>query len=158
MKQHVELQDGARVVTAVCDGDSVVVAGTDRTHRIRADADGRLQISGPAGDLTGIAALGPGTVWVQINGHVIEFRVDAAAGAQRAAHGHERLTPPMSATVVTIAVSAGERVQAGQTLVVVEAMKMELPIRAPHDGVVQAIHCRVGELVQPDQVLVDLSI
>jgi 3-methylcrotonyl-CoA carboxylase alpha subunit len=38
-----------------------------------------------------------------------------------------------------------------------EAMKMELPIKAPRDGIVKAIGCRVGELVQPETVLVDLG-
>jgi biotin carboxyl carrier protein len=41
--------------------------------------------------------------------------------------------------------------------VVAEAMKMELPIRAPADGVVSAVLCREGELVQADQRLVELS-
>ncbi|MEP6593964.1 MAG: biotin/lipoyl-containing protein [Acidobacteriota bacterium] len=36
-------------------------------------------------------------------------------------------------------------------------MKMELPIRAPADGVVRAVHCRVGELVKPGVALVDLD-
>jgi 3-methylcrotonyl-CoA carboxylase alpha subunit len=36
-------------------------------------------------------------------------------------------------------------------------MKMELPIRAPRDGVVTAVHCREGDLVQPGVVLVDLE-
>jgi len=38
---------------------------------------------------------------------------------------------------------------------VLEAMKMELPIRAPHDGTIAAVHCREGELVQPGTVLVE---
>ena len=36
-------------------------------------------------------------------------------------------------------------------------MKMELPIRAPADGTVTALHCREGELVQPGQDLVELA-
>ena len=42
-------------------------------------------------------------------------------------------------------------------LIALEAMKMELPIRAPRDGVVKAVHCQPGELVQPGQVLLDLE-
>jgi len=42
-------------------------------------------------------------------------------------------------------------------LIVLEAMKMELPLRAPHDGVIAAVDCREGELVQPGKVLVEFS-
>jgi biotin carboxyl carrier protein len=38
-----------------------------------------------------------------------------------------------------------------------EAMKMELPLRAPHDGVVRAVHCTPGQLVQPGIPLVELA-
>ena len=36
-------------------------------------------------------------------------------------------------------------------------MKMELPVRAPADAMVKAVHCREGELVQPDMVLVEMA-
>jgi len=42
-------------------------------------------------------------------------------------------------------------------LVMLEAMKMELPIKAPRDGRVTAIHCRVGEIVQPGVPLLEIS-
>ena len=38
-----------------------------------------------------------------------------------------------------------------------EAMKMELAVRAPRDGVVTAVHCRAGELVQPGVTLVEIE-
>ena len=56
----------------------------------------------------------------------------------------------MPATVVAIKVAPGDSVKQGDILIVLEAMKMELPVRAPGDGRVKAIHCRPGELVQPD--------
>jgi biotin carboxyl carrier protein len=40
---------------------------------------------------------------------------------------------------------------------VLEAMKMELPVRTPRAGVVQAVHCAQGELVQPGVALIDLE-
>jgi urea carboxylase len=48
-------------------------------------------------------------------------------------------------------------VRRGDTLIILEAMKMELPIRASSDGVVKAIHCKPGELVQPGVPLVDFE-
>jgi len=67
------------------------------------------------------------------------------------------LTAPMPARVIRILVQPGAAVKKGDTLVMLEAMKMELPIRAPADGKVAAIHCRDGELVQADAVLIDLA-
>jgi len=46
-------------------------------------------------------------------------------------------------------------VAAGDLLIALEAMKMELAVRAPHDGVVKAIHCREGDLVQPGTPLIE---
>jgi biotin carboxyl carrier protein len=48
-------------------------------------------------------------------------------------------------------------VKKGDTLLVLEAMKMELPVRAPGDGTVTAVSCREGELVQAGVVLVELE-
>jgi 3-methylcrotonyl-CoA carboxylase alpha subunit len=67
------------------------------------------------------------------------------------------LAAPMPATVVAINVTTGQAVTAGDTLILLEAMKMELAVTAPHDGTVRAIACRVGELVQPGVPLVDLE-
>jgi biotin carboxyl carrier protein len=63
----------------------------------------------------------------------------------------------MPATVVRVLVEPGAKVARGDTLIVLEAMKMELPIRAPREGVVHAVHCSVGELVQPGSTLLDLE-
>jgi biotin carboxyl carrier protein len=63
----------------------------------------------------------------------------------------------MPATVVAIHATPGQAVQAGDTLIVLEAMKMELPIRSPKTGVVKTLHCRIGELVQPGVTLLELE-
>jgi acetyl-CoA/propionyl-CoA carboxylase biotin carboxyl carrier protein len=81
-------------------------------------------------------------------------------GARRSrssTHDQDAFMPPMSATVVRIAVKPGDEVKAGDVLIALEAMKMELPIRAPRDGVISAIHCSVGDLVQPDQALLEMA-
>ena len=63
----------------------------------------------------------------------------------------------MPATVLKVLVAAGAEVKKGDTLVVLEAMKMELSIRATGDGTIVAVRCREGEMVQADTVLVDLA-
>jgi biotin carboxyl carrier protein len=63
----------------------------------------------------------------------------------------------MPATVVAVLVERGASVKRGDALVLLEAMKMELPLRASGDAVVRAVHCREGQLVQPDAVLIELE-
>ena len=63
----------------------------------------------------------------------------------------------MPATVLKIVAPEGTKVRTGDTLLILEAMKMELPVRAPADAVVRAVRCREGELVQPGTTLVELE-
>jgi 3-methylcrotonyl-CoA carboxylase alpha subunit len=65
------------------------------------------------------------------------------------------LTAPMPATVIKVQVKEGDAVKKGDVVVVLEAMKMELPIRALGDATVAAIRCKEGELVQADATLVE---
>jgi biotin carboxyl carrier protein len=61
----------------------------------------------------------------------------------------------MPATVVNVAVKPGDAVHKGDVVVLLEAMKMELPLRADADATVAAVHCREGELVQGEALLVE---
>jgi biotin carboxyl carrier protein len=130
------------------------VARADRT----ADGTWRLTLVDPAGAAHGVEATAEGgDVWTAIDGVVRVVSAPAAPrrrGRAAAAHG---LEAPMPATVTRIAVSVGQRVAAGDVLVLLEAMKMELAIRAPHDGTVGRIACEAGALVQPGVPLVELS-
>lgn len=74
-----------------------------------------------------------------------------AAGQSHA--GQESLCSPMPAQVRAVEVSAGQAVAAGQTLLLLEAMKMEIRLQAPHAGRVLHILVGPGETVQRDQVL-----
>jgi biotin carboxyl carrier protein len=97
-------------------------------------------------------------VWTFHNGRVFELRVDEESAARRrSAHHHGSLTAPMPATVISVNVAPGDAVERGQILVVLEAMKMELPVRAPAAGMVGAVNCSPGELVQPGASLVDME-
>ena len=92
-----------------------------------------------------------------------EERTDSPDGAGSKATAtsdgvdRDALCTPMPATVSAILVEPGQFVQAGDTLLRLEAMKMELAIRAPIDGRVKTVDCRVGDLVQPGRLLVVLE-
>ena len=79
-------------------------------------------------------------------------------GAVEASQSHQGgLTAPMNGSIVRVLVEAGQRVEAGAQLVVLEAMKMEHSIRAPHAGVIKALYCREGEMVGEGSALVELE-
>ncbi len=84
-------------------------------------------------------------------------RVDpmAHAGEEEPHGGH--LTAPMSGTVVAVLVGAGDKVERGAPLVILEAMKMEHTIQAPAAGVVAAVNYRAGDRVKEGADLVDLD-
>ncbi len=98
----------------------------------------------------------PDRPWVFVDGVTWELEVvqDRSIASHRADGG---LTAPMPATVVRVVVAVGDAVHKGDVLLVLEAMKMELPIRAPRDGRVMSIRCRQGELVQPGAPLLELE-
>ncbi|MBM9434370.1 acetyl/propionyl/methylcrotonyl-CoA carboxylase subunit alpha [Actinacidiphila bryophytorum] len=86
--------------------------------------------------------------WVQPHDPVAAALRGAALGA-----GGGALTAPMPGTVTVVKVAKGDDVTAGQSLLVVEAMKMEHVITAPHDGTVTEIDVSAGSTVAMDQVL-----
>ena len=70
----------------------------------------------------------------------------AATSSQSEGPSDERVLAPMPATVTRVAVKSGDAVSKGETLVVLEAMKMEIAMAAPHDGVVKSVACEVGDM------------
>jgi 3-methylcrotonyl-CoA carboxylase alpha subunit len=96
-------------------------------------------------------------LWIFHDGRVYEILTEADHGRRRTAHAHGTLTAPMPATVVAVNVAPGDAVRRGDVLIVLEAMKMELPVRSPGDGKVTKVHCRPGDLVQPHVGLIELE-
>ncbi len=72
-----------------------------------------------------------------------------------AADGGKAVRCPMPGLVVSIAVAEGQEVKAGETLAVVEAMKMENVLRAERDGIVKRIHARQGDSLAVDAVILE---
>jgi 3-methylcrotonyl-CoA carboxylase alpha subunit len=138
------------------DGTRVSLSGVATPLGVHDDGDGRFRVEGGDRPHAGIAALTGDVVWVSVDHHLFAFTAGSGT-ARSGARAQDALTPPMSATVVRIAVKVGDQVRANDPLIVLEAMKMELPIRAPHDGVIAAINCREGDMVQPGTVLVEFE-
>ena len=126
-------------------------------HTIRVDTDGIVVDGVPVKVPSRAYAVADGErTWVFLDGEVYEFEV-VRPGPRRASAHHGSLTAPMPATVVRINVPLGALVKRGDTLIVLEAMKMELPIKADADGVITAVNCAVGDLVQPGVSLIEIE-
>ncbi|WP_413043562.1 acetyl/propionyl/methylcrotonyl-CoA carboxylase subunit alpha [Pseudomonas sp. YJ42] len=82
---------------------------------------------------------------------------DPIAEAEASHQHHGGLTAPMNGSIVRVLVETGQSVEAGATLIVLEAMKMEHSIRAAEAGVVKAVYCAEGEMISEGTTLVELE-
>ena len=153
----VRLGDEAHRVTISAGGEACVDDGAP----LLVSAEGEDLVIARAGDRAMRAV-----VWatgerrqVWVDGEVYDVAVGAEAAARRRAAraGLDHLAAPMPAKVSAVLVEAGQHVRKGDVLVKLEAMKMEMAVRAPRDGTVTSIACRVGELVQPGVGLLELA-
>jgi biotin carboxyl carrier protein len=78
--------------------------------------------------------------------------VDEDAGGRRSA-----LTAPMPGTILKVLVGEGDAFEAHDPLIVMESMKMEMTISAPHPGIVRRLACRERQLVEMNDVLATLD-
>ena len=126
-------------------------------QRVKAVSDGWYLVeTEDARSLVAVATEGDAT-WIFVDGHVarIEPQRDVRTSSRR--RRDAGVMSPMPATVVAINVIPGQSVIEGETVIVLEAMKMELPIKAPRSGFVKAVHCAKGDLVQPGVNLLELD-
>jgi len=96
--------------------------------------------------------------WVTVNGQT--FVLTKSSGARKGGHAHHaagELTAPMPGQVRAVNVSEGDAVTKGQTLLVLEAMKMEIRVQAPRDGVVSSVLVTGGQTVEREQILVKIE-
>ncbi|MBK9208885.1 MAG: acetyl-CoA carboxylase biotin carboxyl carrier protein subunit [Anaerolineales bacterium] len=95
--------------------------------------------------------------WVTIDGQTI--MLTKTSGAKRGVrHDHAGgLIAPMPGQVRSVSVSAGDAVKKGQTLLTMEAMKMEIRIQALKDGVVKMVYAAQGQTVEREQILIEME-
>ena len=147
---------------AVTGGDSFEVVPDPDSAATRSAADGaagQTAAADTSGAGTAVATVGAGDTRVTDSPDAAIPNAAPAGGGPGTPGIADRdaLCAPMPATVTAILVDPGSAVAAGDTLVRLEAMKMELAIRAPTAGSVRSVDCRVGELVQPGRPLVTLD-
>ena len=155
MERRIAIHDGQTEHHITVDDHGVVIVDGTPVPVI-VGAGGELRIGEHGATRAWVAALAD-TRWIYLGGRVYELDVEMAGRRRRTSSGPSSLSAPMPATVIRVEVSPGEQVRRGDTLVILEAMKMELPIRSPRDATVVAVNCREGELVQPGVPLLELD-
>lgn len=130
--------------------DVSVTAIGNGVYRVTEDGRSRIAYAASSGD----------DRWVFLDGRVYVLEAAQPVSTRKRkkrTDDHSALAAPMPATVIRITVEPGQRVSKGEVLIMLEAMKMELPIKAPRDGSIKSIACQPGELVQPGVPLLELE-
>jgi 3-methylcrotonyl-CoA carboxylase alpha subunit len=99
-------------------------------------------------------------VFVHLNGTAYQLRYEhplQRLAQQSAGSAEDHVRAPMPGSLVSVAVQAGQSVARGDTLLVMESMKMETSIAAPRDGVVEAVHFAPGQTFDRDALLLSLE-
>jgi geranyl-CoA carboxylase alpha subunit len=89
---------------------------------------------------------------------VLDTTRAASARQQGAQGGDGKLRATMNGRVVAVLVAVGERVEAGQPMLTLEAMKMEHIHPAPISGIVKAVHVACGDQVPASRVVVEIDV
>ncbi len=148
---EVELERAGAVIEARIDDASATLA----THPL---GDGAILIEWGGQRLRAFAArIGEG-IAVSVGPHSFMFRLpQAARRGARHSLATPLLTAPMPGKVLKIMVSQGDQVEAGQPLIIIEAMKMETTLAAEGPARVKTIPVAPGQMVDAGAVLMELS-
>ena len=140
-----QVGDEVRTVTVEAAGDRYIVRVGDRVLHLtaRRGANGRLDLDLDGRRLRAHVAADGQRRYVSIDGESWTLQPPDPRAGRRTTGG--------------AAGGAGDAVQKGDTLVLLEAMKMELRIQAPADGQVSRVLCAAGEVVDRGQTLVELQ-
>ena len=154
-----QLNDIALDLTS--DGKDYQIAIGDKTVSVQIlhSENGRLDLLLDGQRVTAYVSSDGAKRWVTVSGQTFAL-TKSTAGTRRAQHGHhaqDELTAPMPGQVRAVNVAEGESVTKGQTLLVLEAMKMEIRVAAPRDGVVGKLFVQQGQTVEREQVLVEIK-
>jgi acetyl/propionyl-CoA carboxylase alpha subunit len=158
-----QIDDQVAVVSVRRDGRYFQVTVGDQTYMLsaRPGADGRLDLQLEGRSIRAYVAHDDGCHYVGLDGETWTLRRPERERRRRGnaadAGASGRLLAEMPGLILDVTVQEGDRVARGDTLVLLEAMKMELRVVAPRAGLVSALHCRAGQVVDRGQLLLELS-
>lgn len=164
MKFKVRLGEEEKEIEVTKQGDRLFISYDGRTTETRlVHTDGPhfvLEVQDPSGTRKQIRAAGvrdgdKRQLWA--NGRLVNYERLREGAAGQSGGAEASLSASIPAVVSEILVAVGDEVKTGEKLILLESMKMVLPIQAPHDGIVTAINCQQGEAVQPGLQLIEVE-
>jgi biotin carboxyl carrier protein len=137
---------------------SIEINGKERRARF-SGGGATVLVETEGGTRPAEVAWADGAIEVALRGRVYRFELARSEEMYVHPEGHREkgLAAPMPGLVLRVLVREGDQVHTHQTLVVIEAMKMEHAIEAPHAGVVKKVHCQEGGRVSEGQLLIELE-
>ena len=140
-------------------GGRVRIPGIDEPVEVERIDEGGYRVRLGEQRFEVVVAREPGVEWGWVDGRAFRWTRAAETAARDAEPAGDAgaVRAPMPAVVTAVAVAPGQAVNRGDTLLVLEAMKMELPVKAPRDGRVTAVRCATGDRVDADTPLVELD-
>lgn len=143
----------------VAGGYQAVVAGETYQVEIVTMQAGEIQLRVNGGQVQADWAVDNGKLWVGINGraYVLEKANAGKRDVSVRGEGDSFVSAPMPGRVREVFVTKGEQVDRGQTLLLLEAMKMEMRILAPRAGQVIKLNVAAGQQVDKDDELVEVE-
>lgn len=127
---------------------------------LRIAADGRAWLTVGERHIEVVIATRGDEVFVQLDGEAYALRYChplERLAAQGGGGANDQIRAPMPGSIVSVAIAAGSAVTKGQTLLVMESMKMETTLVAPRDGVVAELRFEKGQTFERDAVLLKLE-
>lgn len=161
MELRYQIGDDVKVVQVDRSGDQYTIRIGDQSYSVTVSrtAAGEIAFTVNGQPRRAVIAEDGQRRYVAFDANVFALeKADTSRKAKRNVHaGENTLIATMHGQVVKVLTAEGEAVTRGQTLILLEAMKMEIRIAAPHDGHVAKLRCSEGQVVERGQVLVELS-
>lgn len=159
IKHDFQHNDATYTIALLPHRDGTLTATIDEQDYSVRLADDALTIDGHRVRVVSVWAVDSGDYcWAHYAGETYHLKWQTPlpeAGRDTSAAGS--LRAPMPGQVISVYVKVGQQVEAGDTLMALEAMKMEHRIEAPHGGTVKALYYAVGDTVQADAILLEVE-
>jgi acetyl/propionyl-CoA carboxylase alpha subunit len=161
MHYRYQSRERTEEVTLERHGDryQAVIGGVTYTVEVLSSEPGELSLMFDGKPVRLYWAADGDNKWISLDGCTYLLEKPASAGSRRSGDiGLEgSVLAPMPAQVRAVQVNGGEAVEKGQSLLLLEAMKMEIRISAPRAGRIARVLVEAGQTVQRDQVLIEME-
>lgn len=160
MKLDLRAGNETRTVRVVRRGDRMFVTfedGVDVELQLLSTLNGGFELENGHARIHGAGTVVNGRRQLWVNGRNLTYERAKSVNVEHGPPAETNLSASIPSVVLEVLVEPGQRVSAGEKLVLLESMKMVMPILAPQDGIVTHVCCRPGESVDAGVPVVELK-